>query len=118
MLSLFELVNSAHVILSAELCTGREKKSWAEYPRGTGLQFLEVAVCDVVAAPVRNSVELDAVGELHLVLVFEPTALLDSLRCPARFLGLGFAPELDVPVIGELVLIVVGCGVSGKRCAA
>jgi hypothetical protein len=42
-------------------------------------QFLEVAVGNVVAAPVRHCVELDAMGELHLVLLVEPAALLVSL---------------------------------------
>lgn len=42
---------------------------------GKGLQLLEVTVCDVVAAPVRNSVELDAVRELHLILCLKPEAL-------------------------------------------
>lgn len=60
-----------------------------------------------MTAPVRHSVELDAVRELHLVLVFEPTALLGLLYCPARFFGFGFAAELDVPVVGKLVLLSV-----------
>lgn len=42
---------------------------------GYGLQLLQVAVCNVVAAPVWNSVELDAVRELHLILCLEPEAL-------------------------------------------
>ncbi len=40
------------------------------------LQFLEVAVGNVVAAPVGNGVELDAVGEPHLVSLVKASALL------------------------------------------
>jgi hypothetical protein len=43
------------------------------------VQLLEIAVGNVVVAPVRNGVELDAVGELHLVLLLEPAALLGPL---------------------------------------
>lgn len=38
-----------------------------------------------MAAPVRNSVELDAVGELHLVPVVEPATLGFSLVTLALF---------------------------------
>jgi hypothetical protein len=43
------------------------------------LQLLEGAVGNVVIAPVRDGVELEAVRELHLVLFFEPAALLGTL---------------------------------------
>ena len=42
------------------------------------IQLLEVAICYVVIAPVRNGVELNAVGELHLVLLFEPATFRGS----------------------------------------
>lgn len=71
------------------------------------VQFLQVAVGDVVAAPVRDSVELDAVGELHLVLIVEPAALLGPLGCAARFFRFSVADltsRLDVRVVDKLVL--------------
>jgi hypothetical protein len=36
---------------------------------GGHLQLLQVAVCNVVATPIRDRIELDAVGELHLVVL-------------------------------------------------
>jgi hypothetical protein len=45
----------------------------------TDSQLLEITVRNVVVAPVRNGVELDAVGELHIVLLFKPPALLGPL---------------------------------------
>jgi hypothetical protein len=42
------------------------------------VQLLEIAICNVMAAPVRNSVELDTVRELHVVLSFKPLPLLPS----------------------------------------
>lgn len=56
----FERVDSRQqkvVSLEGWLCTGEGDS-----------QFLEVTVGDVVAAPVRDGVELDAVGELHFLL--------------------------------------------------
>lgn len=71
-------------------------------------QFFEVAVGNVVATPVRHSVELDAVGELHLVLVVKPTALLSPLGCSPCFFFLLLVPFRDSSVVGELVLFVLG----------
>lgn len=59
-----------------------------------------------MAAPVRNGVELDAVGELHLVLGVEPAALLDTLGGCACCFRLGLALRRDLGVVGELVLFV------------
>jgi hypothetical protein len=69
------------------------------------LQLLEVAISNVMAAPVRNSIELDAVGELHLVLFFEPGPFLCALlflSLPALLAGL---TSRDVGVIGKLELL-------------
>jgi hypothetical protein len=41
--------------------------------------LLQVAVCDVVVAPVRHRIELQAVGELHLVGLAKLLELLPSL---------------------------------------
>jgi len=41
--------------------------------------LLEVAVCDVVVAPVRHRIELQAVGELHLFGFAKLLELLPSL---------------------------------------
>jgi hypothetical protein len=43
------------------------------------LQFLEVAVGDVIAAPVWNCVELDAVREFHFFLFGKPLELAEPL---------------------------------------
>jgi len=45
------------------------------------VQLLQIAVGNIMAAPVWNGVELDAVGKLHLVLVIKPPGLL----CPLGF---------------------------------
>lgn len=47
--------------------------------------LLEVAVCDVVVAPVRHRIELQAVGELHLVGLAKLLELLPSLSVPLGF---------------------------------
>ena len=44
--------------------------------------FLEVAVCDVVVAPVRHRIKLQAVGELHLVGLAKLLELLPSFPVP------------------------------------
>jgi hypothetical protein len=48
-------------------------------------QLLKVAVGDVMTAPVRNSIELDAMRELHVVLFFEPLFLHLPLDRPLNF---------------------------------
>lgn len=42
-------------------------------------QFLEVTIGDVMVAPVRNRVELNAVRELHLFLFGKPLELVKPL---------------------------------------
>lgn len=42
-------------------------------------QFLEVAVGDVIATPVRDCVKLDAVRELHIFLFGKPLELAEPL---------------------------------------
>lgn len=96
MYRLFEMVDSAHEV--SALAKGSERC----FLHGHS-QFLEVAVRNVVAAPVRNSIELDAVGELHLVLLLQPLEFIGSLF-PASSVALvgGFA-MLDDAVVGKLV---------------
>ena len=64
-------------------------------------QLLQVAVGNIVVAPVRNSVELEAVGELHLVLLLEPPALLGPLGV---VLALPLPGGVEVPLGGCRVL--------------
>lgn len=69
-------------------------------------QLLEVAIGNVVTTPVRDSIELNAVGELHLVLFLEPPALLVSFRLSVG-LALGrFVAGLYRRVFVKLVLVV------------
>ena len=58
-----------------------------------------------MAAPVRNGVELDAVGEPHLVLFVEPTTFFASLGLLEEFFGLSLFPGLNIGVIYQLVLL-------------
>lgn len=64
-------------------------------------QLLKVTVGNVMATPVRDGVELDAVGELHLVLFLEPLALPGPLLL-VPLLGLFcVASRGDVAVVAE-----------------
>lgn len=74
----------------------------------SSLQLLEIAVCNVVAAPVRNSVELDTVGEFHVVLIFEPLSFLLPFLFLELITGECVFPLLDVTVIAELVVSLTG----------
>ena len=49
---------------------------------GSYALFLEVAVCDVVVAPVGHRIELQAVGKLHLVGLAKLLELLPPLAVP------------------------------------
>jgi len=58
-----------------------------------------------MAAPVRDRIELDAVRELHLVLLVKTLALLGPLCFnPLSLGGFGPSPSLDLGVVVELVL--------------
>lgn len=61
-----------------------------------------------MAAPVRNSIELDAVGELHVVLRLQPLSLLRSLVPSSALAVLNVFAHLDLAVVAELVLVAVG----------
>ncbi len=104
------------MLRAAVLSAGRAEKgrSWGG-GKGLGLQFLERAVRDVVATPVRDRVELDAVGELHLVLLVEPAALAGPLG--VRFLLLLCRPAPGLAVVVELVLLQSSFGVGGAGTA-
>lgn len=51
-------------------------------------QFLEIAIGDVIATPIRDSVELDAVGELHVA------ASSGRLKCGPILCAVAVLPEL------------------------
>lgn len=74
-----------------------------------------------MAAPVRHGVELDAVGELHVVLSLEPGSLLDSLIQSSLLAVLVGLARLDRAVVAEFVLFVAGhaggCGSAPSSLA-
>src|SRR5262245_48676099 len=59
-------------------------------------QFLEVAIGNVMTAPVRNSIKLQAMAELHLVLEEKPRKLLPPSPVPLGVLLLLPSP---VPLV-------------------
>jgi hypothetical protein len=70
-----------------------------------------------MAAPVRDGIELDAVGELHLVSLFE---LADLLRAPGLSFGVACVPLLsffNARVVGKFVLFEVRELVLARRKA-
>lgn len=69
------------------------------------LQLLEVAVGNIMAAPIRNSIKLNAVRELHLVLCFNPLALAGSLLLPSLLLVLCVFAGSDVAELVEFVCV-------------
>ena len=77
------------------------------------IQLLQVAVGNVVTTPIRYSIELDAVGELHLVLCFKPRSLAQPLvllsACELLFVG----SRLVSSIIVKLVFVVEVC----ERCS-
>jgi len=64
---------------------------------GGNIQLLEIAIGDIVAAPVGHRVELQAVGELHLV-------------------GLKKLSELLPPFACSLALFIIASGMRGGSC--
>lgn len=71
------------------------------------LQFFEIAVGNVVAAPIRNSIKLYAVRELHLILCLEPEALritVAALSCVLKMFGI----LLEVWVVGKFDGVGIG----------
>ena len=48
-------------------------------------QLLEIAVSNVMTTPVRDSIKLNAVRELHLVSLFKPPPFLISLSLSSFF---------------------------------
>lgn len=127
---LFELVNPGRLlaiircgVLAATSCAqGRRhgRIGWI------AVQLLEVAVSQVLAAPVRHSVELYAMRELHLVLLVQAPNLVPSLLALSSLAVSSFSPDADVDVAAELVLVhgLVGCVVvegvcvpSSSRCS-
>lgn len=74
------------------------------------VQLLKIAVCNVVAAPVWNSIELNAVGEFHLVLCLKPLSFLPSFILPSLVFIVGVVVRGDVTVINKFVFVVGGQG--------
>ena len=62
----------------SELHDIRTKKDWEI----GNIQLLQVTVRNVMTAPVRDSIELDTVGELHIVCGVKPVDLLCPLALP------------------------------------
>jgi len=61
-----------------------------------------------MAAPVRNGIELDAVGELHVVLLVEPAALGVGPGCSPGVSIARCLATLDVAVVDELECLALG----------
>lgn len=102
---LLKLVNAAE--RSAEPCI-----TYPPSPTRCNSQFLQIAVRNIVAAPVRYRIELNAVGELHVVLLVEFTELLCPPGVALRKLLLAV---LDTRVVGELEFLEVCKPVGARR---
>lgn len=63
------------------------------------LQFLEIAVRNVVGTPIRHRIELDAMRELHLGSGLGVTANLRT-ACVLRPASKGLSPELELSEAG------------------
>lgn len=74
------------------------------------VQLLEVTVSNVMAAPIWNSIELDTMRELHLVLFLKPAALFVSFLFPSSLAVCGVSSSLDGRVIDKLELLARICG--------
>lgn len=57
-----------------------------------------------MTAPIRNSIELNTVGELHFVLFVEPAALFVSFRPSSGFTVCGVSTSLDRRIIDKFKL--------------
>jgi hypothetical protein len=80
-------------------------------PTRCNSQFLQVAVRNIVAAPVRDRIELDTMRELHVVLLVE---FLELLCPPGVALRKLLLAVLDTRVVGELEFLEV-CKLVGAR---
>lgn len=69
------------------------------------LQLLEIAVGNIMTAPVRNSIELNAVRELHLVLGFNPLPLAVSILLSSVLEVLCVFARPDVAELVEFVCV-------------
>jgi hypothetical protein len=83
-------------------------------PQKWNVQLLQIAVGNVMAAPVRHSIELDAVRELHLVLVVKPLSLLCPLGLSLQIPRVSLLALFYALVVGKLELfgicrLCVGC---------
>lgn len=80
---LFQLVNSVLNIVST-LVFGAVNPIQQSGKRDP-LQLFEIAICNVVTAPIWHSIKLNAVGKLHLVFCVKSPNLLSALCLPPRF---------------------------------
>jgi hypothetical protein len=71
-----------------------------------------------VAAPVRDSVELDAMRELHLVLGLEPDTFLGSFLLSAGFAVVCVFASESTTVVSELDIVSVAVGGQGSAGVA
>jgi hypothetical protein len=62
-----------------------------------------------MAAPIWNSIELNTMRKLHLVLLFKPAALSVSFRLSSGFAICGVSTSLDGRVIDKLKLLARVC---------
>jgi hypothetical protein len=62
-----------------------------------------------MAAPIRNSIELDTMRKLHLVLFFKPAAFFVSFRLSFSLAICGVSSSLDGRVINKLELLARIC---------
>lgn len=60
-----------------------------------------------MSTPVRDGIELDAVGELHLVLGFQPLSLPSSSFVVELLPMLSVFAQLDLTVVSEFVVVLV-----------
>jgi hypothetical protein len=107
---LLELVNSAGR-QSALLSRNSTRKI---RPGTRYAQFLQVAVSNVVSAPIWHCIELNTVGKLHLVLGVEPLKLLHPLGFTLRISCVPFLAMLYSSVIGKFVLLEICDRVSTR----
>lgn len=74
------------------------------------LQLLQITVSNVMAAPVRDSIELNAMGELHFVLPVKPLNLLRPLRLSFLYFCRLSLTLRNISVVNKLELEAWECG--------
>lgn len=82
-----------------------------------GIQFLQVTVCNVMTAPVRDSIELDTVRELHVVCFVKLPELLGTLCLSLQIPSCSLLLCLYAGVVREFVFFKVFQSMSAGRNA-